>query len=86
MLRLLTTCEGCMHSKICKFKDTPKNFYDKICSDDDYNWITMPECDNIQINISCPMITTDKLVTNAITAEKLSVSNLNAIAAKIGNI
>ena len=55
MLRLLTTCEECMHSKICKFKDTPKNFYDKICSDDDYNWITMPECDNIQINISCPI-------------------------------
>ena len=56
MLRLLTTCEECIHNKICKIKDSPKEMYNKLYSDDVYNgddYEVLVFNPNVDINISC---------------------------------
>lgn len=60
MINLRTNCEECIHSKVCKNKNNPKTFCDKLKNlnygtgpNDDYDWDTMSNHYNVKIDISC---------------------------------
>ena len=61
MINLKTNCEECIHVKICKNKNNAKNFCERLSDltygsgpNDDYDWNTMSDHYNVNIDISCP--------------------------------
>ncbi len=61
MLKLLTNCDKCIHSKVCKNKDNPKDAMEKLANttygdgpNDDYGWDVMMKSQNVDCSFSCP--------------------------------
>lgn len=60
MITLKTDCTNCIHSKVCKNYNEPKNMYNKLKDlrfgtgpNDDYDWNTMSESYRVNIDVSC---------------------------------
>ncbi|MCM1179384.1 MAG: hypothetical protein NC347_03950 [Clostridium sp.] len=61
MLKLLTDCDKCIHGKVCKNKDNPKDAMGKLTNttygdgpNDDYGWDVMMKSQNVDVSFSCP--------------------------------
>lgn len=60
MIKLNTRCKYCVHSEVCKNINKPKYFADHLSEvnygdgpNDDYDFGTMSEAFNVDIDISC---------------------------------
>ena len=53
MINLKTNCNTCIHSEVCKKKDTPDYVREKI-DDIVSKRIVLDEFDDVNIDISCP--------------------------------
>lgn len=56
-----THCEECIHCKVCKNKDNSKRLSERLRDltygsgpNDDYDWNTMSNSYNVNIEMSCP--------------------------------
>ena len=65
MIKLMTSCTDCMHSKMCKYKSNVESDFNKLKKttydsglNDDYDWETMSERRNVEIRFACPDYTT----------------------------
>ena len=60
MIKLMTSCTDCMHSKMCKYKNNVESDFNKLkkTTYDSYNWETMSERRNVEIRFACPDYTT----------------------------
>ena len=61
MVKLMTSCNGCLYKKNCKYKDNAKMLSDRLNNtqfgdgpNDDYNWDIMSEHYHVDIEIRCP--------------------------------
>lgn len=61
MIKLTTDCANCIHSKVCRNKNNAKSAMEKLKdlrfgsgSNDDYDWDTMMQVSNVNIEFSCP--------------------------------
>lgn len=61
MIKLMTSCKDCMHSKMCKYKNNVKSDFNKLKKttygsgpNDDYDWETMSVSRNVEIRFACP--------------------------------
>ena len=60
MIELLTKCEDCIHKKVCKNVNNPKNAMNKLKNleysdhpNQDYDWDTMMNYYGVTIRFSC---------------------------------
>ena len=61
MLKLRTDSDKCIHSKVCRNKNNPKNAMKKLANttygngpNDDYGWDVMMKSQNVDCSFSCP--------------------------------
>ena len=56
MIKLMTSCTDCMHSKMCKYKNNVESDFNKLkkTTYDSYDWETMSERRNVEIRFTCP--------------------------------
>ena len=56
MIKLMTSCTDCMHSKMCKYKNNVESDFNKLkkTTYDSYDWGTMSERRNVEIRFACP--------------------------------
>lgn len=61
MLKLRTDCDKCIHSKVCRNKNNPKNAMKKLANttygngpNDDYGWDVMMKQEHVDVSFSCP--------------------------------
>lgn len=61
MIKLKTNCDDCTHKKVCKNINNAEHNMNKLKKtqygsgpNDDYDWDTMMETDNVIIEFSCP--------------------------------
>ena len=60
MIKLMTSCTDCMHSKMCKYKNNVESDFNKLkkTTYDSYDLETMSERRNVEIRFACPDYTT----------------------------
>ena len=65
MIKLMTSCTDCLHSKMRKYKGNVESDFKKLKnttygsgSNDDYDWGTMPDHRNVETRFACPDYTT----------------------------
>lgn len=61
MIKLMTSCTDCMHSKMCKYKGNVESDFNKLKRtvygsgpNDNYDWEAMTKQRNVEIRFTCP--------------------------------
>lgn len=65
MIKLMTSCTDCMHTKMCKYKGNVESDFNKLKRtvygsgpNNNYDWEAMSKQRNVEIRFACPDCTT----------------------------
>ena len=69
MIKLMTSCNDCIYSKMCKYKGNVESDFNKLKNttygsgpNGDYDWGTMSEHRNVEIQFACPYYNTKGVI------------------------